>query len=56
MFIYLFYDGGPYHVETSPLICSFIKELNCFSNSLIAERLSHFISGFQYSSAFAEKY
>ena len=65
--IYLFHDGGPYHVETRPLICianqctgfymmgtSFMKELKYFPYSLIAGRLYHFISGFQYSSAFAE--
>ena len=47
--IYLFHDGDPYHVETSPLICianqwtgfymmgtSFMKELKCFPYSLIA--------------------
>ena len=31
-----------------------MKDLKYFPYSLIAERLYHFISGFQYSSAFAE--
>ena len=49
VWFYLFHDGGPYHVETSPLICytnqwigfymmgtSFMKELKCFPYSVIA--------------------
>ena len=31
MLIELFHDGGPYHTETSPLICSAVNQWTGFS-------------------------